>query len=131
VPTEPVGDCIVWQGALDRDGYGLVSVNDHTRRAHRVAYDREVGPIPPRLTIDHLCRNRACVNVEHMEPVTVRENVLRGFGPPGMNARKTHCSKGHAFTEANTYLYRGSRHCRPCNNEATREYRARRKERAA
>jgi hypothetical protein len=74
-----------------------------------------VGPIPEGLVIDHLCRNRGCINPTHMEPVTNAENVLRGEGPTAVNARKTHCKRGHPFDDVNTYVYAKGRACRMCH----------------
>ena len=71
--------------------------------AHRAYYERYVGPIPEGLVIDHLCRNRRCVNPTHLEPVTSAENNLRGLGPGAVNRRKKACHRGHAFTPENTY----------------------------
>lgn len=70
--------CLIWQGCVGTHGYGQVRDRGVVRRAHRVAYEREVGPIPDGMQLDHLCRVRACVNVEHLEPVTQTENVRRG-----------------------------------------------------
>lgn len=96
-------------------GYGEFMQNRVGYYAHRFAYEAMVGPIPEGLVIDHLCRNRRCVNPAHMEPVTRGENVLRGISVPAQNARKTHCSRGHAYDEANTHITpRGSRSCRAC-----------------
>ena len=93
--------------------------------AHRAAYEVRIGPIPDGMVIDHLCRNRACINPAHMEPVTNRENVLRGTGPSAQHARKTHCNYGHAYDDQNTMHRRGRRHCRKCALRATREWRER------
>jgi hypothetical protein len=90
--------------------------------AHRVAWELMRGPIPRGMTIDHLCRMPLCVNPSHLEVVTLKENVLRGFGSPAMNARKTHCLKGHPLTLDNVYLYRGSRSCRMCMRARFKRY---------
>lgn len=89
--------CWDWTGYLQR-GYGRIKDNSKQRRAHRWAYEAFVGPISRGLTIDHLCRNRACVNPAHLEVVSAGENVLRGYAPAAINARKTHCKYGHRFT---------------------------------
>ena len=117
------GDCWMWTGGLDASGYGQFTVvrGEHVR-AHRHAYALVVGPIPEGKVLDHLCRTRACVNPAHMEPVTNRENVLRGDGITALNARKTHCPAGHEYTEGNTYLTAGGkRQCRQCNQARTRK----------
>ena len=74
------------------------------------------GPIPEGLDLDHLCRNRWCVNPEHVEPVTRRENLIRGQTTIAQNVSKTHCPAGHAYDETNTYYYRGMRQCRICRD---------------
>jgi len=103
--------CILWVGARRWDGYGRLN----GQQAHIVAWLRERGPVPDGLELDHLCRNRACVNVQHLEAVTHRVNALRGEGPPAMNARKTKCKNGHAFTPENTRIVsKGVHHGRRC-----------------
>src|SRR6266576_3456485 len=87
-------ECWPWQANRGR-GYGNVWIAGRMYRAHRVAYELLIGPIPEGLTLDHLCRNRGCVNPAHLEPVTSRENTLRGEGISANNARKTHCKHGH------------------------------------
>ncbi len=120
-----LGPCWLWTGSIDADGYGCY-LRDHS--AHRFAWEIANGPVPDGLVIDHLCRVRHCVNPAHMEPVTNAENILRGECPPAVNARKTHCPRGHEFTTENTYVYPdGRRECRECRRAYIREYmRARR-----
>ena len=109
------GDCIVWIGTTTRGGYGQFRYDNKRVLAHRFSYERHIGKIPIGLQIDHLCRTRACVNPAHMEPVTCRENILRGSSIQAMNARKTHCSQGHPFDAANTGFVSGRRVCLSCN----------------
>lgn len=116
-----MSECKPWTGPIDAKGYGRGP--GHHQLAHRVAYELEHGPIPEGLEIDHLCRNRSCVEVTHLEAVSHRENLLRGDTLPGINARKTRCVHGHPFNNANTHIDReGKRHCRACDRERHREY---------
>lgn len=114
------GSCQEWDGTLDAKGYGRIWHEGRWALAHRVIYEREVGPIPDGLTLDHVCRNHACVNVDHLEPVTHRENVLRGEGPTAMNAAKTVCVRGHSLADAYVIPSSGSRRCRECHREDSR-----------
>jgi hypothetical protein len=124
VQVAPNG-CWVWVAARDNHGYGRYGIDGRAATAHRVAYQTLVGPIPDGLHLDHLCRVRACVNPEHLEPVTCRENVLRGVGPSALHSVKTHCPEGHEYTEENTYLYRGMRYCQTCKANHSAAGRAR------
>lgn len=109
-----VGDgCWEWMAAKTR-GYGRFYMRGQMPGAHRVSYQMFVGPIPDGLTLDHLCRNPGCVRFDHLEPVSNRENVLRGEGTSARHARQTHCKRGHKFDAANTYVHRGKRYCRTC-----------------
>ena len=105
-------------------GHGRFAIT-HTKltQAHRFSYELYNGEITGNLTIDHLCRNRNCVNPQHLEVVTIKENVLRGIGPTAINSIKTHCIKGHEFNEKNTYIRpNGDRNCRECNRINARKY---------
>lgn len=120
--------CCVRTSSLDRHGYGRFSISGSAGRSvgsHRISYRMFVGPIPDGLTIDHLCRNRACVRPDHLEPVTNQENLRRGLGFGAINAAKTHCPKGHPYDTENTRWESGKRHCRSCNREWVKAQRAR------
>lgn len=115
------GECWNWIAATTH-GYGVFRYEGRLRHAHIVSWELLVGPIPEGLHIDHLCRNRACVNPDHLEPVTPRENTLRGAGFAAIRARQTHCLRGHEYNEKNTYHHpqRGTRDCRACARERRR-----------
>jgi hypothetical protein len=113
--------CWEWTASRFTGGYGMITENGKCRGAHRVMYELLVGPIPEGLGLDHLCRNRGCVNPGHLEPVSIGENVLRGEGITAQNAAKTHCMRGHEFTVENTYAASGKwRACRECHNAKMR-----------
>ena len=117
-----VGECWEWQNYLRKDGYGAVG----NKLAHRISYEALVGPIPDGLTIDHLCRNRRCVNPAHLEPVTMAINILRGISPAANHARKTHCIYGHELAGDNLYVDpKRRRICRVCSRirDSNRYYR--------
>lgn len=119
--------CWEWLAYRQPNGYGQFAITSSKNvPAHRWAYEFCVGPIPAGYEPDHLCRNRACVNPDHIEPVTHRENGLRGIGPAAINARKTHCLEGHLFAGANLYVRPdGTRECRICMRRRDRKRRMR------
>lgn len=116
--------CILFTGKLNWGGYGKFWVEGRTIAAHRYAYELARGPIPDGLTIDHLCRVRHCVNAEHMEPVSIQENLSRALDRP---EQRTHCPQGHPYAGANLSLIsnKGSieRRCKACANQRARERR--------
>jgi len=123
-----LGPCWQWTGAgskSESDRYGRFSIAGVMLQAHRVAYEMEVGPVPTGLELDHLCRNTFCVRPSHLEPVTCRTNVLRGFGPSAVNAAKEACDHGHRFTPENTYREGRRRRCRACARDRQARYQAR------
>ena len=120
--------CWLWLGGGDGQGYGSFKYNGKTIRAHRFAYQICKGAIPKGLQIDHLCRNRICVNPDHLEVVVRRINILQGVGPTALHYNQDTCIHGHTFDAANTYfdVRRGRRQCRACRNRMCRALRQRR-----
>lgn len=103
-----VGDCWVWKGYISPNGYSHM---------HRKSYKVFIGEIPDGQDIDHLCRNRACVNPDHLEAVTRRENIIRGVMPL-IRKNKKSCPQGHRYEKNNTYITsQGFRQCRTCSNQ--------------
>lgn len=115
--------CHQWTGRLD-SGYGRFWCNGKTLLAHRVAWELDHGPVPAGLQLDHLCRNRGCVNPVHLEPVSLKTNVLRGAGITATNLKKTHCVRGHPLAGSSLYVTKsGHRTCRTCAVGRTRDWR--------
>ena len=120
--VEKTETCWLWLGKKHKGGYGYFSGERKGIYAHRFSYELTNGPIPLGLTIDHLCRNTGCVNPEHLEAVTIRENILRGDGVAARNVRKVTCRHGHPLIEGNI-IWRGSeRVCRMCFRVAQRRW---------
>lgn len=116
VLIDPNTECWLWQGHVGPDGYARsVFLNKKQESVHRVSYLTFVGEIPGGMAIDHICRNRKCCNPKHLQVLSVKENTLLGIGPTARNRKKTHCPRGHAFDESNTYIdTRNARKCRAC-----------------
>jgi hypothetical protein len=132
---EVTGFCWHWIGFRNPQGYGGIRIDGKHRGAHRVVYEMLVGPIPTGLELDHLCRVRHCVNPDHLEPVSHRENMRRSWAPTGRQVRQTHCKWGHALTPENLVRHgvkRGKRMCLTCsryqNSKAGKLERTRRKQ---
>lgn len=111
-------DCWLWIGAKQSKGYGHININGKNILAHRFSYSFNYGGIPKRMTIDHKCRNRLCVNPYHLRLMTQKDNNLCGESPPSVNKRKTHCIHGHEFNIENTRIKHRKdgdhRECRKC-----------------
>ncbi len=133
ISPEPNTGCWLWLGSMAGSGYGQIGLGSRKQGVavtHRVLYELMVGPIPQGLDLDHLCRVRLCVNPQHLEPVTRKENLRRGIGHlPGTQASaalarsKIHCKNGHERNDTNTrILYNGKRQCIPCNRAWQRQH---------
>jgi hypothetical protein len=125
VDKRPDG-CWIWTGSTDGHGYGQFRADGTMVKAYRWAYEDTHGPVPAGLELDHVCRVRRCVNPDHLEPVTHRENVLRGESITADQAKRTHCPKGHPYSGANLKIRpNGKRRCVTCHRESERRRKAR------
>jgi hypothetical protein len=109
--------CWAWTGPKMKSGYGTIGIYGKKYLAHRFSYELDGNVIPDGFDVDHLCRNRSCVNPDHLEAVSHRENLLRGETTTARNAAKTHCPQGHLFAGENLYQRNGIRMCRQCRKE--------------
>lgn len=119
--------CWLWTLKPHWTGYGKFKARGKRQvLPHRYAYELLVGPIPAGLTLDHLCRTPLCLNPDHLEPVTMAENIRRGTSPSAQNARRTHCKRGHPLSGENLHIRPsdGGRVCLSCSRENQRRWRA-------
>lgn len=130
-----LGPCWLWWGGVDKHGYGRFNRNIRCRgdvvNAHHMAWEIYRGPVPDGLSVDHLCKNRRCVNPDHLEPVTQAVNFTRGDAHKRWSEAalsRTHCRRGHPFSGDNLYINPdGHRECKECRRIAMRKYDKRRR----
>lgn len=123
-------DCWRWMGSVRGGRYGQF-YDPRAKKmqlAHRISFELFNGPPPPGLVIDHICRNKVCVNPKHLRAISNKENVLIGDGPFAVNARKTHCNRGHAFDRQKQDRGMRIRECQKCRTIRQRENRAKARE---
>lgn len=124
-------NCWIWKGAVSPQGYGRILFDNHHLMAHRISYLLSGKIIPVGKILDHICRQRNCVNPGHLRVVSQKENVLSGFGLSAINANKTHCKRGHILSIDNLDKYslkEGRRCCKKCRNKNQIRYAAKKKE---
>ena len=119
IPDDYVNDCWVWKlKPTSTTGYGRLDDTNASYSAHRISLEYYKGNLDSNLVIDHLCRNRICINPWHLEQVTNEENIKRGESSIAENKYKTHCPQNHEYTEENTYRDKKSkRYCKKCSKE--------------
>lgn len=115
--VDKTDSCWLWKGALQSRGYGHLQIYGNAVLAHRHSYALAKGAIPKGRVIDHICRVRNCVNPDHLELVSPKENTMRGIGPTAINRRKTTCRLGHEFMVRGN----GKRRCRICHAASKRK----------
>ena len=115
------GDCIIWTGLKDKDGYGIIGIRHRNHRAHRVAMWLADRAIPTGFVVNHTCRRRDCVNPQHLSAISASDNSKKDSTSAGyINSQKTHCKNGHEFDRK----YSGRRYCSVCESEKTKRLRA-------
>jgi len=120
--VEITSSCWNWKGVKEK-GYGRFYINGKRFRAHRISYELFNGPLIKGLCIDHLCRNHSCVNPNHLEQVSLKENILRGSSFSAINNKKTHCPQGHPYSGGNLYIdTNNSRRCLICKCHTSNKY---------
>lgn len=137
VRVNPLTGCWIWRAYSTKTGYAQFQAPDlntgesRLQYAHRVAYESIHGPVPEGFELDHLCARRNCVNPAHLEPVTRKENLMRGDTLPAARAAQTHCQRGHELSGDNVYTNpsQGSRTCRICRTQFNREWAKKNRER--
>lgn len=123
-----INTCWEYSGHIAKSGYGKIKIETKTKYAHRYSYEIFKGKIPDGYVIDHLCNNRICVNPEHLEAVTQKENVARSVIHRGKILKEiTHCPQGHEYSPENTYKYKNSRACKICRNMHARDNKRRKR----
>lgn len=115
-------DCWIWLGGKNIWGYGQFWNGSKTIQAHRFSYQLWCGVITNKQHLDHICRNRKCVNPNHLEIVTQKENIMRGIGITSINSKKTHCKRGHLLNGDNLYTYDNQRKCKECRRMSWRKW---------
>lgn len=125
--TKRQGSCLLYTGVIDKYGYGQIGIAGKTYKIHRIVWEMLKGKIPDGLVLDHLCKVRNCINISHLDVVTLGENTLRGNSFSGINARKEFCDYGHEFNNENTHYTISTksqklhRRCKPCHKLANKK----------
>lgn len=126
--------CVTWSGPKHKNGYGKVRLRNQEFLAHRASWVAAGRPLTEGMVLDHLCRNRACVNVDHLEEVSSRENTLRGISPVAMHLRlhqSGRCSHGHDLSKVGFHKQGKTKCCAQCGRDRVARYKASKSERVS